>query len=63
MPHFGAFLAKTGILTGELNQKSLERVYLAANLSNGRVDYLGKYVKHQNMMTRTQFVEGLCRVA
>ena len=46
MPHFVAFFAKTGILGQDFNQKSLDRCFLAANLSNLTIDYLGKHIKH-----------------
>ena len=56
-------MASFGILDGAFDSKALDRIYLAANLSNLTVDYLGQDVKHQNMMTRCQFMESIARCA
>jgi hypothetical protein len=63
MSDFVKYFSTLGILNQHLDSKSLDRIFLAANLSNTTIDYLGKYIKHQNMLTRTQFMECIARCA
>lgn len=63
MPDYVRVMTSFGILDGGFDSKALDRIYLAANLSNGKLDYLGKDVKHQNMLTRCQFMESIARCA